>query len=79
MAEFEVPQPIICSPFDEPRQHWLLEEGADPRLEPGRRAAHYFYRAPGAETGDEGAPVGERVDLPLVNRTSSFGCEMGLT
>ncbi|HVL67893.1 MAG TPA: hypothetical protein VM364_11575 [Vicinamibacterales bacterium] len=31
MAEFEVAQPIICSPFEEPREHWLIQEGAEPR------------------------------------------------
>src|SRR5438128_11982443 len=68
MPEFEVPQPIICSPFEEPAQHWRLEEGVPPALEHGRRQAHYFYRAPGQETGaTEGAPVGEKIDLPLVN------------
>jgi type III restriction enzyme len=68
MAEFEVPQPIICSPFAEPAQHWLLQEGTEPQLIPGRRSAHYYYRAPGQEAGaDEGAGAGEKIDLPLVN------------
>jgi type III restriction enzyme len=68
MAEFEVPQPIICSPFLEPHEHWFLEEGVEPRREPGRRPAHYFYRAPGGEGAtEEGAPAGERIQLPLVN------------
>jgi type III restriction enzyme len=66
MAEFEVPEPIICSPFDEPAEHWLIQEGVEPRREPGRRSSHYFYRAPGHDAA-EGAPVGERVELPLVN------------
>jgi type III restriction enzyme len=66
MAEFEVPQPIICSPYDEPAEHWLIQEGAEPRREPGRRRSHYFYRAPGQEPG-EGAPVGDRIELTLVN------------
>ena len=68
MAEFEVPQPIICSPFEEPAQHWLLQEGTEPQLIPGRRSAHYYYRAPGQEAGsDESAGAGEKIDLPLVN------------
>lgn len=66
MAEFEVPQPIICSPYEEPPEHWLIQEGAEPTREPGRRPSHYFYRVPGQE-GGEGAPVGERIELPLVN------------
>lgn len=67
MAEFEVPQPIICSPFEEPARHWHIEEGTAP-TEPtqGRRPAQYFYRQPGAKT-DEGALTGVAVPLPLVN------------
>ena len=54
--------------FAEPAQHWLLQEGAEPQLVPGRRAAHYYYRAPGQEAGaEEGAAAGEKIDLPLVN------------
>ncbi len=68
MAEFEVPRPIICSPFGEPLEHWLLEEGTEPSRVKGRRPSHYFYRVPGQDPGtSEGAPVGERIDLPLVN------------
>jgi type III restriction enzyme len=76
MSEFEVSQPIICSPFEEPDKHWRLEDGAAPTApEPGRRAAHYFYRAPGAlgsrEESDrgiaEGAPTGTLIELKLVN------------
>jgi type III restriction enzyme len=67
MSEFEVPQPIICSPFEEPAQHWHIEEGAAPTEPvPGRRPAHYFYRPPGADA-QEGAPTGTSVELPLVN------------
>ena len=67
MSEFTVPQPIICSPFEEPDRHWHIEEGTAPiEPEPGRRPSHYFYRAPGGET-DEGIPTGIAVELPLVN------------
>ena len=67
MSEFEVPQPIICSPFEEPAKHWHLEEGTAPtEPTPGRRPARYFYRAPG-EVTEEGAPTGTAVPLPLVN------------
>jgi hypothetical protein len=27
MSSFETPEPIICSPFEEPAWHWHLEEG----------------------------------------------------
>ena len=36
MSEFEVPQPIICSPFDEPDKHWHIEEGKPPVATPLR-------------------------------------------
>jgi len=42
MSSYEVPEPIINSPFDEPKQHWHIEEGKDPELRPGRRPAMYF-------------------------------------
>jgi type III restriction enzyme len=68
MAEFEVPQPIICTPFDEPAKHWHIEEGGAPaEPTPGRRPSQYFYRPPGEET-EEGAPTGISVPLPLVNQ-----------
>lgn len=67
MAEFEVPQPIICSPYEEPEEHWSILEGADCSRQPGRRPSHYFYRAPGQDAAVEGAAVGERIELDLVN------------
>ncbi|MEQ1907925.1 MAG: type III restriction endonuclease subunit R [Vicinamibacterales bacterium] len=67
MSDFEVPQPIICSPFQAPDKHWRLEEGTAPsEPTPGRRPAHYFYREPGRETSD-GAPTGTLIELKLVN------------
>jgi type III restriction enzyme len=68
MAEFEVPEAIICSPFDEPSHHWRLAEGEEPRKEPGRRPASYFFPEPVAEReAGVAAPRGTAVDLALVN------------
>jgi type III restriction enzyme len=68
MHEFEVPEPIICSPYEEPPFHWHLEEGADPVKRPGRRPAQYFYRpATAVATGEDGLPSGVPVELTLVN------------
>jgi type III restriction enzyme len=68
VSEFVVPEPIICSPYEEPARHWHIEEGAAPaEPAPGRRPSQYYYRAPGAET-EEGAPTGVAVLLPLVNQ-----------
>ena len=66
-GQFEVPEPIICSPYDEPAEHWHLVAGQEPARAPQRRPAQYFYRDP-ARSGDEGDDSGVAVPLPLVNR-----------
>src|SRR5436305_1170278 len=68
MSDFEVPTPILNSPFAEPASHWLIEEGRTPVEMPGRRKAGYYYRDPRArgEEGDFGAR-GEWQELALVN------------
>jgi type III restriction enzyme len=67
MSDFEVPQPIICSPFEEPGRHWHLEEGVAPQAPRiGRRPAGYFYRDPGQQN-EEDAPAGTLIELKLVN------------
>ena len=69
MTEFEVPQPIICSPYEEPSQHWYIAEGALPELRAGRREAGYFYRDPRLPvTDDAHAARGQWEPLQLVNR-----------
>ncbi|HEV3145926.1 MAG TPA: hypothetical protein VGZ47_18720 [Gemmataceae bacterium] len=65
---FEVPEPILNSPFDEPALHWHIVEGQTPEKRPGRRAAVYYYRDPKAKPGDgESRAGGVVVPLPLVN------------
>jgi type III restriction enzyme len=69
MSGYEVPEPILSSPFEEPREHWRIAEGELPRREAGRRPAMYYYRPP--TTGGEFDPngnVGVAVELKLVNR-----------
>jgi type III restriction enzyme len=66
MSDFEVPEPIICSPYDEPTQHWRIQEGAAAVLEPGRRSSVYFYPAARDTTVPEGAPAGTMIELKLV-------------
>jgi type III restriction enzyme len=41
-----VANPIINSPYQEPKQHWHIEDGKQPRLDSGRRQASYFLRVP---------------------------------
>ena len=67
-ARFEVPEPILNPPFEEPAWHWFLEEGQEPEKRPGRRPAGYFYRDPHAPQQTEAGDIrGEWVELRLVN------------
>ncbi len=68
MSDFEVEQPILCSPFEEPTEHWRLVEGEPPRRASSRRPARYFYRPP--KRGDADAkPAGStEIELKIVNR-----------
>lgn len=42
MSEFEVAEPILNSPFEEPRQYWYIREGETPQKREGRRPAFVF-------------------------------------
>lgn len=65
MSNFEVPSPILCSPFEEPREHWWILEGQPAERRPGRRPAIYFYREPSKEGEQQG---GLAIEMKLVNR-----------
>ncbi len=68
MTDFEVPEPIVCSPYQEPDRHWHLEEGQPPELRSDRRRAMYFYRRPDEAAGDNhDASRGIAIELKLVN------------
>jgi type III restriction enzyme len=64
---FEVPTPILNSPFVEPAQYWNLREGEPPEQLAGRRSAGYWYRDP--RSGVQGAAGSRGVwrEIPLVN------------
>jgi type III restriction enzyme len=66
----EIAQPIICSPYAEPHQHWFIREGESPELRQTRRPAQYFYRPPQTQAGDDtgGASASYAIELKLVNR-----------
>jgi type III restriction enzyme len=68
MTDYEVEQPILNSPYEEPREYWNLIEGEAPVRVSGRRPAMYFYRPlPGeAANGQEGRGIA--IELKLVNR-----------
>lgn len=71
MSGFEVPDPILNSPYDEPHEYWYLEEGQLPDRRAGRRPAGYFYRDPKAPSANGEASAEARgawVELELVNR-----------
>ena len=54
MSNYEVPEPILNSPFAEPAEHWHIVEGEPPERWSGRRPAVYYYRDPNAKPAGEG-------------------------
>jgi type III restriction enzyme len=69
MSNFEVSQPILGSPFEEPKAHWWIVEGEPPEQRAGRRMAHYFYRDPrSAAKGGAEQDAGTMIELKLVMR-----------
>lgn len=68
MNNFEVEQPIRNSPYDEPAEHWHIEEGQPPEIRADRHPAGYFYRDPKAPiSSGEHEARGQWVELALVN------------
>jgi type III restriction enzyme len=66
---YEVPEPILNSPHEEPREYWRLEEGREPERAPGRRPPMYYYRPPGASPEESPSnAVGTAIELKLVSR-----------
>ncbi len=66
MADFQVPDPILNSPYEEPALHWWIEDGSPPQQREGRRPAMYFYRDPKTRAEHQGRQGGEP---PLCNGT----------
>ncbi len=64
-----VEQPILCSPYDEPDNHWIYDTNTgEAVINPGRRDAGYWYKT--KRTGSAQLSLfqeEERDDLPLVN------------
>ncbi|MGH9342851.1 MAG: BPTD_3080 family restriction endonuclease [Terriglobia bacterium] len=52
MPNYEVPEPILNSLFEEPAWHWNIEEGNEPEKRAGRRDAGYWYRDPKSPAAD---------------------------
>jgi len=68
MADYEVPEPILNSPYEEPALHWWIAEGSPPQKREGRRPAMYFYRDPKTRAEHQGRQGGEPIELKLVNQ-----------
>ncbi|HEX9051191.1 MAG TPA: hypothetical protein VF841_11725 [Anaeromyxobacter sp.] len=68
MAEFEVPEPILCSPFEEPREHWRIRLHEPAVREQGRRRAVFFYRDPKTAqvAGEDGSREEELTNVNLI-------------
>jgi type III restriction enzyme len=64
-----VDRPIICNPYDEPKDHWIYEKDTGAASQAGmRRPASYWYKT--ERTGSQQLSLlaeEERDDLPLVN------------
>jgi type III restriction enzyme len=68
VATFEVDEPILSSPYEEPAEHWVIEEGKLPEKRAGRRAAGYFFRDPSVPMSGDEFTRGDWVELELVNQ-----------
>lgn len=64
-----VENPILCSPYKEPDQHWLYDTGTGiPNKMTGRRPASYWFKTERAGSAQMSLLAEEeREDLPLVN------------
>jgi type III restriction enzyme len=64
-----VKKPILCNPYDEPHAHWLYDkESGEPKEQPGRRDAGYWYKSDKVGGSQRKLFVEEeRDDLPLIN------------
>jgi hypothetical protein len=68
---FEVPTPILNSPFVEPAEYWDLREGEPPQRLTGRRPAGYWYRDPNANMQGPAGSRGIWREMPLVGARRS--------
>jgi len=68
MSNYEVPEPILNSPFKEPKEHWHIVEGETPERKTGRRPAMYYYRDPKAKPNSQQGQAGIAIELKMVNQ-----------
>ena len=68
MNQYEVPEPILNSPYFEPSAYWRIIEGEPPVQVEGRRPAMYYYRPPLKSMSESPEGIGTAIELKLVNR-----------
>ncbi|MDW8342642.1 MAG: DEAD/DEAH box helicase family protein [Geminicoccaceae bacterium] len=64
-----VERPILCSPYEEPKEHWTYDlQTGEARRTPGRRPASYWYKTERTGSAQLSLLTQERQDdLPLAN------------
>jgi type III restriction enzyme len=68
VSNYEVPEPILNSPFVVPEWHWRIQQGEEPEKLIGRRKSFYYYLDPKSTSqAESGAPAGTKIELLLVN------------
>lgn len=68
MFDFQVSEPILNSPYEEPSRHWRIHEDQPAELVSSRRLPVYYYRFPGRETQDtQKEDRGIQIELKLVS------------
>jgi type III restriction enzyme len=69
MFDFQVSQPILNSPYDEPKRHWRIHEDKPAELVEERRKPIYFWRPPRQDTSEaEREDRGIQIELKLVSQ-----------
>ena len=57
MNNFEVTEPILNSPFEEPKEHWWILEGEAPERRPGAGLRTIFTATRGRQRENRPAPT----------------------
>jgi type III restriction enzyme len=69
MFDFQVAQPILNSPYAEPKRHWRIHEDKPAELIEERRKPIYFWRPPRQGTSEaEREDRGIQIELKLVSQ-----------
>jgi type III restriction enzyme len=70
VSDFEVPTPILCSPYDEPSAHWWLLPDRPAERRTGRRPSTYWWKPKEHVASDDDDPTrvspGTLIELKLV-------------